>query len=126
MTETIIHTKSDMWALCERLTEMDLTKPLAVTVKKYKRQRSGQQNKYYWSALEIISKETGDDVDSLHTYFRRKFLAPVEKTVMGQKVLCLRSTTDLNTAEFVEYMDRIIAEVAPFGIAIPIPGDMAA
>ncbi len=126
VTEFSIYNSQDLPAVLAAIAKLDLDKPWRVEIEPWRKKRSGRQNAYYWKCLEIIANETGDDKDSLHTYFRRKFLSPVEKAVMGQTTLCLRSTTDLNTAEFAEYMDRIIAEVGPFGIAIPSPEEMAA
>lgn len=126
MTETTLRTKSDVWALCEKLTEMDLTKPQVVTIKPWKKKRTNNQNALYWEWLSVIANETGHDKDELHTLFRRKFLTPQQREILGEECWCLQSTTTLSTVEMSEYMARIQSHVAPFGIHLPIPEDMAA
>lgn len=83
--------------------------------------RSGQQNRFYWLYLGVIAAETGDDENSLHEFFRRKFLPPKSITVMEQEIRVPSSTTDLNKIEFGEYMDRICALTN-----VPIPDIEAA
>lgn len=83
--------------------------------------RSGQQNRFYWLYLELISRETGDDAVSLHEYFKHNLLKPVIKTIKGKsgKEIVFetdRSTTELSKIEMGEYMDRISALTE-----IPIP-----
>lgn len=85
-----------------------------------KTQRSGQQNRYYWLYLGLISREYGNDVDDLHEYFRKRFLPRETFTIKGPKgnlkVERIKSTTKLSKVEFGEYLDRIAAETE-----IPLP-----
>jgi hypothetical protein len=126
MTETILRTKSDVWGLCEQLTEMDLTKPLVVTIKPQKDVRSLSQNSTYWMWLAEISRWSGHDKDELHTLFRRKFLTPEQRKILGEDCWVLQSTTALSTAEMASYMDRVYRFAAEFGIQLPLPEEMAA
>lgn len=85
--------------------------------------RSISQNSYYWLYLTVISHETGNDVDDLHGFFKRKFL-PITSGVivlkggMQHTYKKLTSTTDLSKAEFGEYLDKICAET---GVPLPDP-----
>ena len=83
--------------------------PGVLTVEKKKGRRSLSQNGYYWVYLGVIENETGNNADDLHELFKRKFLTPVEKTVLGEKVRFPASTTELGKTEFSEYMDKICA-----------------
>jgi hypothetical protein len=78
--------------------------------------RSLSQNNLYWMYLQIIERETGNNANDLHEYFRRKFLPPKFIKVMGQEVKIARSTTELKKHEFSEYMEKISAET---GVAVP-------
>jgi hypothetical protein len=67
-----------------------------------KRQRSNNQNEYYWGCvLKLISEHTGDTVEDLHDHFRIRFL------MRGVKLDSPRSTTSLSTSEFEEYLSKI-------------------
>jgi hypothetical protein len=78
--------------------------------------RSAQQNRYYWTYLEIIARETGDTSNDLHEFFKRKLLPPVFKTIRGEEMKLPASTRDLDKLAFTDYLDRISALVE-----IPLP-----
>ena len=80
------------------------------------RTRSLSQNNLYWMYLEIIERETGNNANDLHEYFRRVLLSPKTLKVMGKEIKIARSTTELKKHEFSDYMDKINALVN-----IPIP-----
>jgi hypothetical protein len=82
--------------------------------------RSNQQNRYYWMYLAIIERETGENADDLHEFFRRKLLPPEWKTIRGEEVKLPRSTTTLDKFEFGEYLDKISALTE---IPLPNPED---
>ena len=86
-----------------------------------KRVRSLSQNAYYWVYLGVIARETGDNADDLHEFFKRKLLPPVFKTIQGEEIKLPRSTTELSKVDFGEYLDRIGALTN-----IPLPDREAA
>ena len=78
--------------------------------------RSLSQNNLYWMYLNLIERETGNNANDLHEYFRRTLLPPKFIKVMGKEVKIPMSTTELKKTDFGEYMEKICAEVN-----IPIP-----
>lgn len=78
--------------------------------------RSLNQNALYWMYLEMVSRETGDDANSLHEYFRRTLIPPKFITVVGKTIQIPESTTELSKVEFGEYMERISALTG-----VPVP-----
>lgn len=80
------------------------------------RKRTLNQNDFYWFYLEIIERETGNNANDLHEYFKRLLLPPKFVQVMNKTIKLPKSTTELNKVEFSDYMDKICAEVE-----IPIP-----
>ena len=93
-------------------------KKLVVSIKQEKWVRSASQNRFYWAYLRIIANETGHTEDDLHSLFKRKFLPPEFKTILGVEVKLPASTTKLDKIAFGEYMDKISAMT---GIPIPDP-----
>lgn len=71
--------------------------------------RTTSQNNYYWGVyLPLIAKETGEqDLDRLHCLFKGKFLTTAIVQVLKEKVRMTKSTTELNTSEFSEYVMAI-------------------
>jgi hypothetical protein len=92
-------------------------------VKVYRKQRSMSQNKLYFMWLHCISNETGNDVDTLHEFFKKKFLPWKSVAVFDDEVLKATSTTVLDTKEFSEYIDKIKEFSAGWAIELPNPGD---
>lgn len=90
-----------------------------IRIDKWKTQRTLNQNNLYWLQLEFIGKEIGEDnIEGLHNFFKSEFL--IDRT---KKIPIIKSTTQLNTAEMSEYMDKINRRVADFGIILPQPDD---
>lgn len=93
---------------------------LTITVEKYKSKRSLASNRFYWKIIDLINKETGNDKDEIHTFFKKKFL-PKEFTdyETGDIYMSYNSTAKLNTKEMSEYLDNVIRFTAEFfGIVI--------
>lgn len=93
---------------------------MVVEIDRRKNKRSLTQNSFYWLYLTIIADETGEIQDDLHEYFKRKFLPPIEKKILGQVVRLPGSTTDLSKFDFGEYLDKICAMT---NVPIPDPED---
>ena len=93
-----------------------------IRVEMPEKKRTRSQNNFYFLFLEIIGRETGNDVDTLHEFFKQKFLPKRFAIVKGKKfaheVQIRQSTTNLSKIEFGEYLDRISALVE---VSIPDP-----
>ena len=106
------------------IASLDLKRIWQVTVEPYRKQRSLSQNGLYWRWVEIISNDTGNDVDAIHDYLKGKFLTPKEMEIAGEKFMC-RSTRKLDTKTMSEYMDRCYSWAgSDLGIFLPIPEEM--
>lgn len=91
-----------------------------VKIEKWRSQRTLSQNNLYWLQLEFIGEEIGEDnIEGLHNYFKSEFLIDKTKTTIP----IVKSTTQLNTAEMSEYMEKISRQVADYGIKLPNPND---
>jgi predicted nucleic acid binding AN1-type Zn finger protein len=95
-----------------------------VTIEKKKNKRSLSANAYYWVLISIMEKETGQDSDSLHDYFKTKFLPP-RKVVFrqtGEEKAVQGSTASLDSFDFFEYIDKIRAfAIQELDIYLPTP-----
>jgi hypothetical protein len=96
-------------------------KGMYADLRRFTGKRSGDQNAWYWVILEQISKDTGNSVDDLHRLFKGLFLPKKTVKLCGKEYVMSGSTTELNKTQFGEYIEKIRAHVAPFGIVIPDP-----
>ena len=86
------------------------------------RGRTTPQNSLYWKWLDVLEQETGQPRDDFHMFFRSKFLSD-----KGVLIAHFRSTTELDTVEFIEYMNEI-EDWVRYNISqdfqLPNPGDL--
>lgn len=97
----------------------------AMKVELRKPKRSDLQNSFYWVYLDLISLSSGHTPMEIHNWAKGKFMTEGIIEVFGEKVRKVKSTTDLNRSEFVEYLARIeettgipIPDPAPFNIGL--------
>ncbi|MDP2654910.1 MAG: hypothetical protein Q8Q08_12890 [Candidatus Omnitrophota bacterium] len=92
-----------------------------VIVRRYRKDRSNNQNKYYWAVpVKILADAFGYFPDEMHEALKFKFLrltdGPLERT---------RSTASLSTVEKEEYLARIRTwALTEHGIRIPLPNEV--
>jgi hypothetical protein len=92
--------------------------------KVFRVQRSLKQNNLYWMWLSCIKAETGNDLDTLHLYFKNKYLPFEAKEIFGTPVMLRQSTTRLDTKQFTEYLENIRMEMLnDQAISLPQPGE---
>lgn len=97
-------------------------KTVRLIIKPDRHPRSDLQNRYYWGCvLTEIAAETGHTTEELHEVFKEMFLERKFTAIKGKEYPQAKTTTTLSTLEFMEYIDRITAFVAEWGISVPPP-----
>lgn len=96
-----------------------------------RKKRSLSQNNYYFAVLPLILKGLHDigyndirDTDDVHYLLKVMFLKrPIVNHSTGEVIGEIsRSTTELNTQEFSEYIERIAQWCSEYlGFALPLP-----
>ena len=96
-------------------------KEVEVVVRKKKKHRSGAQNAYLWAVpYELISDDLGYTPQEVHDAMRFQFLTDASKELPK-----MRSTSDLTTVEFEEYVSKVRQWAAEFrDIYIPEPNEV--
>lgn len=92
-----------------------------VVLRKHKRNRSNQQNRYYWGVvIHLLAEHCGYEQEEMHDALKQKFLRIHDDTELPT----VRSTASLNTAEFTEYIEQARRLAAEMGVYIPDPGQV--
>jgi len=124
-------------------------KPLRVVIDQKQDDRSTAQNRLYWMWLGQIEKKTGQDKDSLHYEFKKRFLIyiyrrddqefaemchaiakvkqsePDEYETIGKQVIRLCSTTKLSVKQMTEYLNYVHDfAVTQLGVHLTVPDDL--
>lgn len=93
-----------------------------VIIQKHKDKRTNQQNRYLWGVVyAIIGEELGYPADEVHELLAKKFIPSHEIEIFGARRIVAKSTAQLSTTEFSQYVEQIRAFVAQYGVLIPDP-----
>lgn len=120
----------------QRREVLNLLNPLQglhrIEVVKYRPRRTDRQNRYYWPCFvhpfgEYLREQgnTHFTDDMAHEVLKRMFLTvtEIDKTT-GRAMDRTRSTTELTTAEFNEYLEKVAAFLATdCGFAVAEPSE---
>ena len=104
-------------------------KEVTITIARKKKSRSNEQNRYYWSCVVCIVRDCLRDVghrltiEETHLLLRTKFLsAPLLLNDSGEFIEHIKSTTELSTIDFSNYISDICSWVYEmFNVNIPEP-----
>lgn len=93
-----------------------------IEVKKFYQKRSENQNRYYWDIIIGEGcKYTGYDKDEMHECFKQTFIDNCDDNF---KLRRCKSTKDMATIEFADYMERIRRFAATeWGVYMPNPNE---
>ena len=92
-----------------------------IIVRKWKKRRTSNQNKYYWGVVvPILCDSLGYSNEEMHDALKWKFLRNKER----EKLPTVKSTSGLSTIEFNNYIDEIVRWAAQEGIVIPDPSQV--
>lgn len=85
--------------------------------------RTISQNALMWMWFKCMEDATGTPKNDFHDYYKAKFLG--REIAVGSKwVHVIGSTTELNSLQMTEYLNRIQVDAAQeFGISLPLPAD---
>lgn len=98
---------SNIYEIKNYLNSLHLQGVKIIEIKEVKENRSLNANALYWEWLNVIAKEIGDDVESLHYAFKGKFLGWKIIETKFSKSKIPKSSRKLNVREFYNYMLQI-------------------
>ena len=104
-------------------------KNLIITIKEQGKQRSSQQNAFYWGVVIPAVKElfeaagTTCTPEDVHCYLK-EHVGGMMKIIFlpdGSRRAIVESSIKLSTKEFEDYMEKVRAWAAGWGVQIPLP-----
>lgn len=94
-----------------------------LSIKRKTKPRTISQNALMWMWFKCMEESTGTPKEDFHDYYKARFLGR-EIEIRGRLVHVIRSTTELNTLEMTDYLNKIQADAATeFRIPLPLPAD---
>lgn len=104
---------------------------VSITVRLRKKPRSIKQNKYYFGCVVPLvcefMRDFGNEIgeDEAHEYLKEHVgkLVKVVISPSGVRSRIVRSSADLSSSEWEDYMQNIRKWAADFGLFIPLPNE---
>ena len=100
-----------------------------LSVEKLKRNRSNNQNRYYWSVVVKLCRAGLIDVgyrvsnEQTHDFLKSNFaVKELVNESTGEILTSIGSTTDMSTVDFMDYLDKISIWASEYlSVSIPEP-----
>lgn len=93
-------------------------------IKKWYKGRSLNQNNYYWNMLTEFAQEVWVTPEELHEEMKYRFLRIPFKGINWEDMYKIRSTTELTTIQFEEYIEMIRREAQEeYNLMLNLPND---
>ena len=96
--------------------------PVELSHKKGKRGLG--QNSFLWVVYTLIADHCGHSPEEIHRLMKGLYLPPKILKLHGKEYKIAGSSTELNTAQFAEYTERVVSEAASLGIVIPSKAEL--
>ena len=94
-----------------------------LSIKRKTKPRTISQNALMWMWFKYMEEYNGTPKEDFHDYYKARFLGR-DIEIRGRLVHVIRSTTELNTLEMTDYLNKIQADAATeFRIPLPLPAD---
>lgn len=118
-----IYTEKERDAIADaiRKIKIEKSKPYEIICRRKTKKRTLPLNATYWLWLTAISQDTGNEKDDLHKMFSDRYLPKRSVFVFGREYTMAISTTGLDTAAFIVYMEKIQRDAAEYGIMLEWP-----
>ena len=115
----VVRMDRDFSLMCSLLRNGEYT----VKIVRKTQPRTVSQNSLMWMWYKCMEESTGQPKEDFHDYYKAKFLT--RQVVIGNRwVSVVGSTTDLNTLQMTNYLEKVKADAATeFGITLPLPED---
>lgn len=125
MSTIIIRGQSQKDYAKRLIDALTLAPVMCVEIKRLQAKRSLSQNALLHKWFGVIAEETGDTPDGVKDDIKRMFLPQVEREsrITGEVTMEPKRTRDLTKEEMADFMTRIEAWAATWGIALPRPED---
>ena len=107
----------------DHLQNIDITKPIEVFIRPYKKNRTRAQNSTIWMWYEVIGDYLGMSSEDLHELMKVRVLGIEEKTINGELIRTPKSSAKLSTREMADFMTAIEVLAIEFGLKLPYPDD---
>lgn len=92
--------------------------------KEWKPIRNLRQNNYYWLCMGVIADDCGVQDTVIHKYCKDVFIESEFVAFNGKVIELDKTTTDKDTKEFADYMEKVITwSHVDLGVILPDPAD---
>jgi hypothetical protein len=120
----VINTENDITEAGNQLISLDLEKgPYILILAKKRKKRTVNQNAWLAAWINLIKENTGMTYNEVYTDLLQQCSDLIEtRTVKGESILVPRSSSQMDTLQFSEFMDKVHAYIIEaLEIDLPFP-----
>ena len=88
---------------------LDPTRRWRIEITELRAKRSTSQNRLLWAVYTAIANATGHTPEEVHEAMKAMFLPPRVVQIAGKEVTIPPTTTESDTREFSDYVERVQA-----------------
>ncbi len=103
----VIRTTADLQRFCDKVADKLDGKPYTVTIKRFHRPRSFDQNKKFHAMVRDLAEYTGYGEAELKDILKRQFLPMKVLTIGSHKYEAPKSTAELTVNEMADLIERV-------------------
>lgn len=114
--------EKDSWKIADPegcFTQMRKLPPgnYTITIIKWHK-RTLKQNRMYWAIINWLAETSWEDAQDIHDWFKDMFLSKkLESEIFWEKNV-VRSTTELTTKEFTDYVEKVANFAASWWVVV--------
>lgn len=105
------------------LQELDISKPMQVDIKPYKKSRTNAQNNLMWMWYPPIAEYTGYTEEELHEIFKEEFIGYNVFMRDGKLYIRPKSSTKLDTKAMTIFLNKVEAIARFLEVRLRYPDD---
>lgn len=121
---TIVRTDDDRIRFIDYIKSLQLEKPLTVVIETLKKKRSLRQNKLFHAWMAYLEEATGTSREVWKEYFKQMFLEVYVDFISGKEITTVQHTSELDSKEFSDFMDKVHLQANEEGYWLPRPDDI--
>lgn len=125
MREIILNSQEDKPKAIYAIRDVDVTKPVKVTIEEYDPSKTNPQLKLYWKWIDEAVAQTGGFKHGIDKSLREYHLEPIiYKKVNGQEDEYYKTVGQLGKKEMSEYMDKVYITLSDYGVGLTNPDEL--
>lgn len=122
--KVVVRDESGRQRFIDFVKNVNLSKPFTAIFEPVKKKRSLPQNRLFHMWMQILENDTGTSYEAWKEYYKKKFLTVYTDKCFNETTVTVQGTSELDTVQFTNFLDKVRQHAAEEGYYLPLPGDL--